>query len=645
MQKANWIVVTTLLLVWLSGISKCFATQSVVSISINPMTERSSHSDKGFTRMEGAYAGIDHFADIAPVDIMPPFWYGRGLATGDVNNDGFVDLVIATKRGIKLYLNNQGKGFTQQALDLAKDDNQSLFIAALVDIDNDGWLDIFYSAYGDGNYIAISREGRFTDASLQKLPSQPKVVSMAASFGDFDKDGDLDIALGNWFVGSPKRFPTIDATNFIEINNGDGFTTVPLDGVPGETLSILFTDINADDNLDLIVGNDFRPPDYYYLGDGEGNLAMQKRDNPLIPISAETTMSIDTADIDNDLDLDIYITQVAGGVSKKSTRIKSRHWSEYCIDVQDVAHRQLCEKSVGERKLFSFPRIHRAGRIKNCRHVEKGERRNGCIAAMVFRVALRARKPELCEKIPVEYVKLKCRYFFEPGYESSNDEKLASIPSKFNRNVLLQFDGTTFVNKAEALSVSLTEFSWNGRVFDADNDGWQDIYVVNGIWHRMPSSPEKFFFHNQQGQGFSKQTDEFGLQNYMLQSAYSLADLDNDGDLDIIANSIGGPVWIYWNNEQENRTLSVRLVDEIGNRNGIGAKIIIRYGKDDKFGQIREIKSGGGFLSYDDTIAHFGVGLTERINSLRVTWSDGESTVLDQSFVVGHTITIRRELN
>ena len=195
------------------------------------------------------------------------------------------------------------------------------------------------------------------------------------------------------------------------------------------------------------------------------------------------------------------------------------------------------------------------------------------------------------------------------------------------------------------MGVETTGWSWNAKFADLDNDEWQDIYVVNGTWIRAAGTPSKFFFHNQEGKTFIEKTDEFGLQNYMLQSAYTEVDIDNDGDLDILANSTSGPLWFYRNNEQNNNAIEFEFNDMVGNYYGLGNKIIIHYGEDAQRHQIRELKSGGGFLSFNAPVIHFGLGSYDRISKIEIHWSTGEKTEIKGDFVANARYKIIRNKN
>ena len=120
-------------------------------------------------------------------------------------------------------------------------------------------------------------------------------------------------------------------------------------------------------------------------------------------------------------------------------------------------------------------------------------------------------------------------------------------------------------------------------------------------------------------------------------------DIDRDGDLDIISNTLNGPFKVYTNNESKNNSVTFKIRDKIGNRFCLGCKIIIHYGFKGKKQQFREIKTGGGFHSYDAPLAHFGLGEFKNINSIYITWSTGESTRFEGDFPVNREYILQRE--
>ena len=621
---------------------------SAISIQAKPLNQRSPAADKPFTKQQAFEIGIPRVNALTPDEFIPPYWNGRGSASGDVNKDGYVDIAIATKKGMQLYLNNKGKNFKRVQLKLPVIDKLDVFIVALVDINNDGWLDIFLTSYRSGNYTILNEKGKFSENTLVKVPGSPLVLTKSLTFGDVDRDGDIDAVLGNWFYGYLKHFPPADSDNKLLINEAGVFSPQLIAGIAGESLSVLLSDFTADQKLDLMVGNDFAPPDYYYRGNGDLKFKTILASEGVIPISTNTTMSMDTGDFNNDLKLDIYVAQIAAGATGPSAKVAIQTWDKYCAEIKQGHGREACERSVRQRSLFSFGAKHEASHIKRCKNIPDEKMRKDCVAMMILLTATREKKKELCDRIPEQndHTKFNCRNFFKPKKPATEEEFKSAIPVTQNENVLLKSNGKgQFENIAKAMGVETTGWSWNAKFADLDNDEWQDIYVVNGTWIRAAGTPSKFFFHNQEGKTFVEKTDEFGLQNYMLQSAYTEVDIDNDGDLDILANSTSGPLWFYRNNNQKNNAIEFEFNDMVGNYYGLGNKIIIHYGKDAQRHQIRGLKSGGGFLSFNAPVIHFGLGSDDRISKIEIHWSTGEKTEIKGDFVANARYKIIRNKN
>lgn len=262
-----------------------------------------------------------------------------------------------------------------------------------------------------------------------------------------------------------------------------------------------------------------------------------------------------------------------------------------------------------------------------------------------MQTAIRERDSSLCEYISLAHERGRylCEAFFVPGVKLEKDQLERAIPQTGARNVLLFRQGEAFENRAQEMDVEVTGWSWNGKFADYDNDSWQDLYVVNGTWLHPGKAPSNILFHNLNGQRFEDATEEFGLEDKMVVSAYTMADIDNDGDLDIITNTVNGPLRVYQNNETLNHSVAFELRDHRGNRFGIGAKLVIHYGPDAALQQVRELKSGGGFLSFDPLIAHFGLGEFDQVTSVDVIWPDGTTNSVEGPLQAGSLYRIERK--
>ena len=614
-----------------------------VRISGIELSIRKKNYSKAFSKIEGDAIGLVRPNLFSVEDLWPPFYYGRGIASGDVNNDGWDDIIVATEKGPILFSNNFGKYFTVQNIDVPEISSLNAFIVALVDINNDGWLDIFLTAYHQGNYYILSDKGNFDKQDLVSLPNSEDAVALGLTFADMDKDGDLDAAVGNWFYGWPREIPTQAGRNFLLINQHGQLTEKKLEGITGETLSMLFTDFNHDQNADLIVANDFVQPDIFYSGDGKGGLKEITRADATIPVSTNSSMSIDSGDINNDLQFEIFIDQIAAGGSAKAARRLSRGLSYYCDDIKNEKQLKACKANIANRGFYRLGSKHQPSDIRHCKSIPTADEQKACMSMMVMKTAVQNKKQEICTHIKDKQSRayILCDNYFKESVKTTEAEYRRAIPQRLNQNVLLMPDGMgKFADKAEQYHVDIAGWGWNAKFADLDNDEWLDLYVVNSTLRRTITN-SNFFFQNQQGKDFADKTMEFGLDDFMAVSSYTYIDIDNDGDLDIVTTSINGPLWVYRNDSDKN-SIIFKLHDQKGNRFGIGSKLVIHYGPENKYHQIRELKSGGGFISFDAPSLHFGLGEHNRVNKIEIFWSTGEHQVISQPFMAGRSYQLER---
>lgn len=619
-----------------------------VSVKATAFQPRAGTGAEPFTRYDGSKFGLQQKNSFNPADFFPPFFNGWGISSGDIDRDGWPDVVSANGPLISIFMNQEGQRFVPVEIDLSGDDHTSIFNVALVDINGDGWLDLFGTSYLGGNFYLLNDKGSITLAGLHKPPRGKAVLSSSVSFGDVDRDGDLDAVIGNWFAGMSKQHPPPHSQNELWINEGDRFAVTPLDELIGETLSTLLSDWSGDGWLDLIVGNDFDVPDFYYRGDGKGGFERVVRSDGIIPRSSHTTMSIDTGDFDNDLDLDIFLDQITARATGPSARMIFVPLARYCDDMVVQSERDRCKANVVTRRAFFYGTNHRPANVRKCATVPDESDRQACLGLQVMLTAQRDRDPKICDSIPEAESRTlaMCRNYFEPALPHDPAMMQQAIEQRMNENVLLAWDESKkqYKDVAGLTGVGYTGWSWNARFADVDNDEWQDLFVVAGTWFRATRSgtTANFFFHNQAGKRFSEKTDAFGLQNFMIVSAYTTLDFDRDGDLDFITNSINGPLWVLRNNSGSGNSIVFQLHDEVGNRDGIGTKFIIHYGKDAQRHQVRELKASGGYLSFDEPLAHFGLGEYDSVERLEIRWSTGGETVIPGPFKAGQIYSLHR---
>ncbi len=555
-----------------------------------------------------------------------------------------MDVAVATDNGLELYQNVNGRKFKR--LDgIPKEfiGKQGISVA-FVDMDNDGWLDIFLTAFDEENFLWLNPLAPKGLRPVLKITNNKALVTTAPAFGDINRDGFLDIVNGNYFLGVLTRKPIDTSVDQLVVNRDLKFTLSDLEGVPGQTHTVLFSDFNDDGKADLMIGNDYQVADTYYLGRGKGTFQKIRKQDGIIPVTTENTMSMDTADFNNDLQLDLYLANI--GMSKGIDVVSDIFGSvmqeagrSFCDAKDTVLKRDECHDLV---KLVTLLNPEKQDPSERCSVFESREMVGECMVTRLALTATRREDPALCDKIAPGHVMPKklCEKYFIPEavYPDTSDE----IPLRSMSNILLQgVPGTHFQDVSKDAQVETAEWSWNARFADLDNDEWQDLYVVNGVLITQEFATNNFF-HNQQGKIFKAAEKEFGLEDLDHSSAYTYIDIDNDGDLDIITNTQYGPFKVYRNNETRNSSVVFKLRDGKGNRFCIGCRVIIHYGPEGKRHQMREIKASGGYRSFDAPMMHFGLGANTKIQKVEVRWSDGQSTVIEHPFPANREYTLHR---
>jgi len=619
-----------------------------ITVTSTPLVARSPAGDTPFTRIEANTVGIDKPLEFSFADMWPPFWEGRSLSSGDIDRDGDLDLVIAsTRQGLYIY-NNTGTGQFQRApLDLGTVTDLPVFNAALVDINNDQWPDLFITTYRQGNFLLINHDGRFDTVPPQPVGNRADaVLSLALAFDDVNADGNLDVALGNWAAGWYRRIPGEESRNRIVFGQdghltGDHFLDLP--GIPGETLSILFSDINQDGHADLLVGNDFEVPDYFYHGDGRGELQMVTHQDGLIPHTTTTTMALKTADLQNDGSPEIYLAQIAGRSSGVSEVLKMQPLAQYCDQIRDPQDKQSCARNMEIKAWYKSGNNFDPTYASRCQDLSDPDHAE-CKAMLVKDLAIQRRDPSICALIPKAQPRARsyCDIHFLPARPITQAEANAAIAQILRSNVLLEKSDLVYADSAYARNLQVGGWSWDTKIADFDNDGWQDIYIVNGTWVPNEVSPSNLFFHNTGTGSFTESSGPFGLEDYLMTAAATRFDFDNDGDLDLVTHTVNGPLMVFRNNNQQNNSINFELADEQGNSQGLGARLQITTL--DGTIQTREVQLGGGFMSFDAPRVHFGLGTASAIQSLEIRWRTGAVTRIEGGLSAGTLYRVHRSL-
>ena len=264
---------------------------------------------------------------------------------------------------------------------------------------------------------------------------------------------------------------------------------------------------------------------------------------------------------------------------------------------------------------------------------------------MAIKLAQRDKNKDVCEKIHKSFsgkkdlcINISHKITALPVTSSFD----VDLPQKESNKLLMSSSNGKLVDKTKIMGVSNSYWSWTGKAADLDNDEWNDIYVANGFgFGELKNINSNVFYHNKGGNNFIKSEKEFGLTNYTNTPSYTYLDYDLDGDIDIISTGVMASPSLFKNEGTNGASISFVLRDEVGNKFCIGCKVIINY-SDGKKNQIRELKLGGGFMSYDEPVAYFGLNKFKKINGIKIIWSTGDEWELTKTFPSGRRYRITR---
>lgn len=617
----------------------------------------SENKQQGFEHIEGQKIGLDRGYRYNIRDYTDPFWFGRGTASGDYDKDGWQDIVLGSNSGFYLY-RNVGGHFERQALPLKQIEKLLVYAVALIDLNNDGWLDIFFTTFNKGNYLLLNQQGSFTNSQLISLPNRKAVLTLSPAFADLDGNGYLDIVNGNIALGVVTGFFVVDSRrhNSIVFNQKLEFREASLESDSGETMASLISDINNDGIKDIYFGNDFFSPDTILLGNGQG--FSKVKGNEFIPYTPFYSMGADTGDINNDLKLDFLVTgtmYTAPFVGKEP--IDGRSVAEYsefkgtaasCDSIEDDEFREHCVRIRETNYIQGLDRTQMMTHINkneepdSCQDYQNEIDRDICLTKRMWAMITDRENPDNCQR---DYASDKrlftvCEILGIRQRKMERKDLYGSIPQD-DRNMLYRFDEDSQSLKMVAGFRHPGGWTWNSRIVDLDNDGWQDVVTADGTvrtkdygWNVLMKNIDGTRFEQRQfSQGI---TSDFGLYSFVT------VDMDNDGDLDLIGNSAEGPVQVYKNHSAgSNNSVAVSLVDSQGNHFGVGAKIIVRT-RDSQLSQIREIKASGGYMSFEPHLAYFGLGSEPAIDRIEVEWPDQTKSVYTGPFEANHHYRIVR---
>jgi enediyne biosynthesis protein E4 len=502
-----------------------FSSLTLAQLTVNSMPLATSECSGQFITHE-----LDHVTKARGSEVTFYDSNGSGVAVGDLDNDRDIDIVLANlKNNNSIFWNEGNLSFRKETL--PHGDSRGV---AIVDVDGDGWNDVVFTqnlgtpSYWRNNQGVLERD---------YLPGVD-VKAYTMTWGDLDTDGDFDLVTASYDSLLEKELKDTflfsnGAGVIVYTNTPDGFIAKRL-AEKSQALAITLFDIDNDGRQDIIVGNDFDVPDYFYLNqDGEWTETK--------PFSRYTknTMSFDVVDVDNDGMNELYATDMKPNFNDLS---ELAIWME------------LMNKGFN-KQVRSSPQ-----------------------------------RPE---------------------------------------NVLQKRTEDGFQNIGYDVKLDATGWSWAGEFGDLDNDGFQDLYVVNGmiakdVFAFLPNYElveKNRVFHNIGKNHF--ESVDWGLASTASGRGMMMADLDNDGDLDIVVNNLESPSVVFENQMCGGSALEVDLTWSSTNNRAIGATLKL----DTSAGTFRrDIGTTSGYLSGESSRVHFGVPKDAMLNSLEILWPDGQSS-------------------
>ncbi len=561
-------------------------------------TSCSRQDETLFTKLKSSDTGIDfinenHETERSNILMYEYFYNGGGVALGDINNDGRVDIYFTSNSfSNRLYLNEGNFKFK----DITEKSGTGCETGwktgvTMADVNGDGLLDIYVCRSASPNAerrrnILLINNGdlTFTDKAKEYNLDDASYSTQAAFF-DFDNDQDLDMVLLNHSLleisnvfnlsvkNSNARFPNVG--NRLYRNDGGHFVDVSdTTGVYGSAfnygLGISLSDINNDGWIDMYAGCDYTGRDKLLIND-HGVFFNDVTAEQLSHIS-KFTMGTDIADIDGDQNMDIITLDM------------------------------LPENNARQKQLMGSDR-----------------------------------------------------------YDHFNSMVKSGLHAQYMRNMLHLNNGNgTFSEVGQLAGISNTDWSWSALVQDFDNDGIQDIFISNGFKRDLTNNDfakfeaakrieasqkngektssldvigkfeeNKLSNYSYKGNGditFTNVTQAWGFDEPFITNGMAYADLDNDGDLDLVTNNMDDKAGIYRNNSDrlQNNFLAVKLIGKV-NTFGVGARVTV-FTKEKKW--VKEVLPVRGFQSSVDYTLNFGLEKISTIDSVRVQWPASGTSVV-----------------
>ncbi|MCB2067473.1 MAG: VCBS repeat-containing protein [Erythrobacter sp.] len=641
----------------------------VASLASLPLATAAPAAGDGpvFTRVIGRDLGIGITEPLHSLGRTFFHLFEGGVAAGDIHGDGWPDLVLRKSNldgGLAVYANVGGR-FVRQAVDLGPLAQAMVHVVALADLDGDGALDLVVTTEHLGNRVLWNRQGDFDFADSLRLPGDEHALAQSLAFADFNRDGRLDLVLGNavMAISAPGLGPYFsDAQrNQLLINQGNGqFEAQSIEQFPGQTLTMLAADFDRNGTIDLLEGDDVNNTDEFALFDSSGQFTIAQDQAVPFPARVRSSMSYSVGDYNNDLVPDYYGGQIATTGMARNSEQRTQNLRTLCAQIGTDSGWSEAEtnRCVGElTEISQLKGAYASGLQSGCERMRDGIYRLQCAARALTQYYNRHRQTtpdhRMFARCQREFARLPrmlplCdTLLLDLQRTPSIDELDAHLgPTHINANVLLRGRPQGgFVEESEAQGVRWPGWTWDARFGDLDQDGWQDLLVLTGYWARAPEANQVRLYHNRNGQ-FEEAGETFGLADPIPSLSVARFDFDRDGDVDLVRSLSGPNVIALRNDHPRGRGLWVHLRQPGGNRLAVGATVTICTDGETQVRagscQLGQVAASGGFQSFDPQAAHFGLGQAREVSLIVVDWPNGGRSVIRPQGLTGGEVVVTR---
>ena len=564
---------------------------AVISYSCNSDKEESPNL---FQLKDSATTGITFNNALEYTESLNPYTYrnffnGGGVALGDINNDGLLDIYFTGNLvDNQLYL-NKGNWQFEDITFKAGVSSEGVWSSGVsfIDINNDGLLDIYVCKAGPPSDNSNRHNELFINNGDLTFTEKSKDygldivgLSVQANFFDYDKDGDLDVyllnnsikAVGNFdFVKDQRNTPTEsgnkllrnDNNNFVDVTEESNIYSSAI----GFGLGITISDYNNDTWPDIFISNDFFERDYLYINNQDGTF---KEDlTQQFGSISMGSMGADAADLNNDSYTDIMVTEMLPRtIERQRTKTLFESWNKY-----DMA------KNKGYHQQFSRNALHR--NMGNNSFFEISRLSNVAASEWSWASLL---------------------------FDADNDGLKDIFISNGIYKDLLDRDYLIYMANEDKIRDMIKT----------------DGEIMNKLVDLMPSQAvPNASFKNEGEFQFVEMTSQWGFDTPSFSNGSAYGDIDNDGDLDLVINNVNMPAFTYENtiDTSSNKSITIGLKGADKNTFAIGAKVEIYYGGN-KYGSLENFPSRG-FQSSISYQLQFGTSTYDTIDSLIITWPNG----------------------